>query len=91
MLGLVFGVATVAGGAIGPDREGAEEPAGGMEGEHGEMASADAIRGLAVADDGLRLELATTSVPRGEATALRFRIAGAKPGDFEVTHTSGCT
>ena len=86
MLGLVFGVATVAGGAIGPDREGAEEPAGGMEGEHGEMASADAIRGLAVADDGLRLELATTSVPRGEATALRFRIAGAKPGDFEVTH-----
>jgi hypothetical protein len=85
VLGVVFGLAAVAGGAIGPDREGSE-PSGGMKGEHGEMPEADPIRGLAVADDGLRLELASSSLVRGQAGALRFRVAGAKPGDFEVTH-----
>jgi hypothetical protein len=85
MLGIVFGVATVAGGAIGPDREGAE-PRGGMNSEHGEMPEADPIRGLAVEDEGLRLELASSSLARGEAGTLRFRVAGAKPGDFELTH-----
>jgi hypothetical protein len=74
VLGVVFSVAAVAGGAIGPDREGAE-PTGGMEGEHGEMAAADAIRGLAVTDDGLRLKLVSTSLGRGEASALRFSVA----------------
>jgi hypothetical protein len=84
----VFGVAAVAGQAVGPDRDGAtpEKPRGGMDDEHGAMPAADPIRGLAVAEDGLRLELASSSLPRGEATALRFRIAGAKAGDFEVTH-----
>ncbi|WP_028062418.1 hypothetical protein [Solirubrobacter soli] len=87
VLAVVFGVAAVAGKAVGPDREGAttpKEPHGGMGDEHGAMA--DPVRGLAVAEDGMRLELAATSLPRGEAAALRFRIAGAKAGDFEVTH-----
>jgi hypothetical protein len=89
VLGLVFGVAAVAGRAVGPDREGStpKEPHRGMNAEHGTMPAAGAIRGLAVADEGMRLELAATSLPRGEATALRFRIAGAKPDEFEVTHS----
>src|SRR3954462_3748275 len=90
VLSLVFGVAAVAGGAIGPDRDGRapEKPHGGMDDEHGAMASADAIRGLAVADDGLRLQLATSSLPRGRASALRFTVRDARGPvrDFEVTH-----
>jgi hypothetical protein len=90
VLSFVFGIAAVAGGAIGPDRDGGtpKKPHGGMDDEHGEMPTADAIRGLAVADEGLRLELASTSLPRGEAAELRFSIAGARASvrDFEVTH-----
>ena len=90
VLGLVFGVAAVAGGAIGPDRDGGTpgKPHGGMDDEHGEMAAADPIRGLAVAEEGLRLSLAATTLPRGEATTLRFSVDGANGPvrDFEVTH-----
>jgi hypothetical protein len=84
VLALVFGVATVAGGAVGPDREPAKTkaPHGGMS----EMPEADPIRGLAVEGDGLRLALASASLPRGEAATLRFKIRGADPRDFEVTH-----
>jgi hypothetical protein len=90
VLGLVFGVAAVAGGAIGPDRDGStpKKPHGGMDDEHGAMAAADQIRGLAVADDGLRLKLVSTSLARGEAASLRFSIDGARGAvrDFEVSH-----
>jgi hypothetical protein len=90
VLGLVFGVAAVAGGAIGPDRDGGTptKPHGGMDDEHGKMAAADPIRGLAVAEEGLRLSLAATTLPRGEATTLRFAVDGANGPvrDFEVTH-----
>jgi hypothetical protein len=90
VLGLVFGVAAVAGRAVGPGRDGStpKKPHGGMEDEHGGMAEADAIRGLAVADDGLRLELAATSLPRGDGSTLRFSIDGARGPvrDFEVAH-----
>src|SRR5215211_236999 len=80
VLGLVFGVAAVAGGAIGPDREGTspEKPHGGMDDEHGAMPAADPIRGLSVADGGLRLKLTSTSLPRGEAASLRFSIDSAR-------------
>jgi hypothetical protein len=105
LLALVFGVAAVAGGAVGPDREGAakvraekgghggdsgDAMAGGHGGDgagsHGAMA--DAVRGLAVADGGLRLSLAATSLPRGDASTLRFAINDARGPvrDFEVTH-----
>jgi hypothetical protein len=88
VLGVVFSVAAVAGGAIGPDRKGAE-PSGGMDGGHGQMAAADPIRGLAVAEDGVRLSLASTALPRGSATSLRFAIRDGRGPvrDFEVTHT----
>ena len=95
---------TVAGGAVGPDRaddaaKRADTPAGHGDDEprgrrHGERVGdagghdADAVRGLAVADDGLRLSLASTSLPRGRATTLRFTIDGADGPvrDFEVEH-----
>ena len=101
ILALVFGVATVAGGAVGPDRaddaaKRADTPAGHGEApaepDHGGEAEggheADPVRGLAVADDGLRLSLATTSLPRGRATMLRFTIDGpdGPVRDFEVEH-----
>ena len=97
VLALVFGVATVAGGAVGPDRaddaaERADTPAGhGEEPAHGDDAgghAADAVRGLAVADDGLRLSLASTSLPRGREATLRFTIDGpdGPVRDFDVEH-----
>jgi hypothetical protein len=102
VLALVFGAATVAGGAIGPDREGAaderaqndahgaaEPDAHAPEAEHGSEA-ADPIRGLAVADRGLRLELERTQLPRGRETMLRFAIRDEDGGavrDFEVEHS----
>ena len=113
VLALVFGAATVAGGAIGPDREGAAQeraqtephgadksadevegghgaavPDGGEEAGHGNEA-ADPIRGLAVADRGLRLDVARTQLPRGRETTLRFAIrdeSGRAVRDFAVEH-----
>jgi hypothetical protein len=55
-------------------------------GEH----EAPAVRGLAVADRGLRLELDRTRAPRGRAFPLSFRIAdraGRTVRDFDVEHT----
>ncbi|MDA0165293.1 hypothetical protein OM076_33805, partial [Solirubrobacter ginsenosidimutans] len=50
--------------------------------------AADGVRGLAVADGGLRLALGSTSLPRGSATTLRFAVDDARGPvrDFEVTH-----
>jgi hypothetical protein len=110
VLVVAFGVAAVAGGAIGPDREGAAK-ARAEAGEHGEMAGhggaaetggqggagaagghggeAAPVRGLAVADGGLRLALATTSLARDSAATLRFAIndAHGPVHDFDLTHT----
>jgi hypothetical protein len=86
-LALVFAGATVAGGAVDIDR--APPPETEAEGGHGggeegmEM-KADPIRGLAVSEKGLTLEL---SHRRDE---LAFRIAdrqGATVRDFDVEHT----
>ena len=101
LLALVFGVATVAGGSVGPDRaddaakradtpagHGGDEPEAGHGGESEGGHEADAIRGLAVADDGLRLQLDSTSLPRGRAATLSFTIDGPEGPvrDFEVEH-----
>ena len=50
---------------------------------------ADPIRGLAVAEDGLRLSLAATSLPRGDGhrrCASRSTDGDGPVRDFEVTH-----
>jgi len=57
--------------------------------EGGEHGAADPVRGLAVADDGLRVELATPELPRGRDAELRYRIVdgrGRAVRDFEVEH-----
>ena len=86
-LALVFAGATVAGGAVDIDR--APPPEAEAEGGHGgaeegmEM-KADPVRGLAVSENGLTLEL---SHRRDE---LAFRIAdrqGETVRDFDVEHT----
>ena len=97
-LALIFGAAALMGSAFGPDRSARaadrETPHAdkGMEmdkGHAGEPA-ADPVRGLAVADRGLALQLADTELERGRASTLRFRVAGAggRPvRDFSVEHT----
>ena len=52
-------------------------------------ATRGAVRGLAVADNGLELAIQQTELPRGRETELAFSIVGAdgKPvRDFEVEH-----
>jgi hypothetical protein len=56
---------------------------------HSGAAEPDRVRGLAVAEDGLRLELADPEFERGRAEQLRFRIVDARGDavrDFDVEH-----
>jgi hypothetical protein len=58
------------------------------EGHGGEMAMA--VRGLGVAEDGLRLVVSTPEFTRGRTQQLRFRVVderGATVRDFDVEHT----
>jgi hypothetical protein len=82
VLAVVFGAAALAGAAVGP------EPASTPREQHADM-NAHAVRGLAVAGDGLRLEVANPELRRGREQTLRFRITGddGKPiRDFDVEH-----
>jgi hypothetical protein len=90
-LALVFAGAALAGGAVGPERDGDDaaadadamggghgrEPAAGGEGGHGGEDAADPVRGLAVSDGGLRLGLDRAELVPGRRTELAFRILGA--------------
>ena len=60
---------------------------------HG-AAAPDPVRGLAVAENGLRLELDDAELPRGHSEQLRFRVVdsrGQAVRDFDVATRSGCT
>ena len=84
VLALAFGGAALAGAAIGPDR--ADEPAPE---EHGEMRAPDPVRGLAIADDGLRVVVDDPELTRAREQTLRFRIVderGETVRDFDVEH-----
>lgn len=84
--------AAVAGGAIDPDIERAQE------GEHmsastethtQDPASGHPVRGLATADDGLRIVADDPELRRGRAERLAFRVVderGATVRDFDVEH-----
>jgi hypothetical protein len=57
--------------------------------EGSEEAAADPVRGLAISDDGLRLELEETEIERGAPAQLRFSILGEDGEtvrDFDATH-----
>jgi len=90
-LAAVFATATLAGAAIGPDPE--DDRAGTESQEHSDMTDSPQgghdVRGLAVAEDGLRVVVADPELRRGRDETLRFTIAG-KDGepvrDFDVTH-----
>ncbi len=99
VLSLAFAAAALAGAAIdpAPPRAGGEGDAMGGHDDaagdaHGAAAGghdADAVRGLAVAGDGLRLVVPRTDLPRGRRTTLRFSITddhGAVVRDLDVTH-----
>jgi hypothetical protein len=87
----LFGGAALAGAAIGPDRDDDTEPQ-----EHSEMTSTTehsveprALRGLAIAEDGLRVVVEDPELRRGREETLRFRIVdenGAMVRDFDVEH-----
>ena len=100
-LALVFGVAAVAGGAVGPNRDqkkskntahGSGAAMGDSMSTHtasGSGQEADPVRGLAVSEDGLTLSPARGEVRRGQATDFRFTIGGrdGRPvRDFTVEH-----
>lgn len=102
VLAVVFGGAVLVGDALDPDAPGASETSHAVRDEahaaetasggHAGMsdAGAPAPRGLAVAADGLRLDLQTPQARRGVRTSLRFRIldsAGDPVRRFGVTHT----
>jgi hypothetical protein len=89
VLALVFGTAAFAGSRIDvhPGKPKAETAMAG----HGEdTLVAQAVRGLAVSDNGLTLELARTRATAGRRFDLAFRIVdrrGQTVRDFDVEHT----
>jgi hypothetical protein len=97
-LAVLFGGAALAGAAIGPDRDddvASAEPEGHSEmtsttetspAEHG---ATRPVRGLAVAEDGLRVVVADPELRRGRQETLRFRIVddkGENVREFDVEH-----
>ena len=89
VLAVVFGGAALAGAAIGPEpREDNPTSAGHMT-EDAAHEPARPVRGLGVAEDGLRLVVDGTELRRGRARTLRFRIVddrGEAVRDFDVEH-----
>jgi hypothetical protein len=82
----LLGGGVVAGQLIDPS----PPRAAAQEEEMTEMPTVMKVRGLAVADNGLRLVVATPDFTRGRTQQLRFRIVddrGATVRDFDVEHT----
>ena len=102
VLAVVFGAAALAGGAIDPNREestashsgGGHRPAAdravtSSHNKHQPSAERHRVRGLGVADDGLRLVVDDSELGRGRTEALRFRVVDRRDRavrDFEVEH-----
>jgi len=85
-LAALFGVGAAAGSIIDPSAPGGEVKA---EMGHGAMAVM-AVRGLSVAENGLRVVVDDAELRRGRTEQLRFRIldeAGHAVRDFDVEHT----
>jgi hypothetical protein len=85
VLTLTFGAAALAGGAVGQ----IHDPAAANAEEDMNMA-ADPIRGLAVSENGLTLELARRSARLGTTNPLAFRILGQDGRavrTFDLEHT----
>jgi hypothetical protein len=93
VLALAFAGAAFAGSRIDvrPGEPAAGTAAGPAMGAHGEETMAPKpVRGLAVSDKGLTLELARRTAPQSTPVQLAFRIAdrrGRTVRDFDVEHT----
>ena len=94
-LAVVFALATVAGEAIDPDAVSGGSEGSHSEGDemttmtHDEHGAEPAPGGLAIAQDGYRLDVARTGFVAGEESELSFRIIGPEGEpvtDFEVEH-----
>ena len=96
-LALLFGAGALAGRLIDPGAPGgnaeahdsASQETNDMKGAHTAKA-ADPVRGLAVAEHDLRVEVQDPALRRGATEQLRFRIVderGATVRDFDVEHT----
>jgi hypothetical protein len=88
-LAAIFAGAAVAGGEIGPEPTKREPAHVAMKTDHGAMAD-DPVRGLAVAENGLRLVVDTPELRRGRQEQIAFRIVDARGQtvrDFDVEHT----
>ena len=90
VLALVFAGAAFAGSRIDvhPGKPKPEQGMGAMAAGHGE--APQPVRGLAVSEKGLTLELARTAAPLGTPFELAFRIVdrnGQTVRDFDVEHT----
>jgi hypothetical protein len=94
ILAALFGGGALLGTATDPEAAGKEQPMAGH-GEdapaagHGAAATPAPVRGLAVADGGVRLVVDRPELRRGRAETLRFRVVdagGATVRDFDVTH-----
>jgi hypothetical protein len=88
-LAVLVGGGIALGGAIDPDRSGGESPAS-HGGQSSEMAEMSPVRGVAVAENGLRLVVADPELARGRTEQLAFRIVdedGETVEDFDVAHT----
>jgi hypothetical protein len=83
----VFGSTVLVAEALNGDEMGTH--GGEMTAESGGHA-ADPVRGLSLADDGMRLELGTTAARAGIPTALEYRVVneqGDAVRDFDIEHT----
>ncbi len=88
LLAGVFTTAAFVGNEADLGKSVTDEPEHGGEGM--EMGAVDEVRGLAVSDNGLTLELAAATAPRGTRTDLEFRIADARGRTvrkFDLEHT----
>jgi hypothetical protein len=102
VLAVAFGAAVAVGSALGPEAErdvtGDEHGASGGHGEPGSAhgaatgdgPAAHPVRGLAVAENGLRLVVDDPELRRRATERLRFRVvsdaSGATVRDFDVSH-----
>ena len=92
MLALVFGGAAFAGSALTwPCEPAPRTPDGGMGYAHGDSTAGAAapVRGLAVSDEGLTLELARPTARRDEPSPCASGQRTRRPDvrDFDVEHT----
>jgi hypothetical protein len=92
VLGLAFGGAALAGSATRPVRDAAKPApaADAMKMAGGEKMTPQAVRGLAVSENGLTLQLARTTATPGRRFELAFRVVdrrGRTVRHFDVEHT----